>query len=183
MQADATLFDTRIEIKPEDIKGLDTIYGPKPEVKVQPKAEQKQTSQLPDNVRSAIPSGVDSVWEYSYGLTWEGGGAASYFQVETGSSTVYVALGSDGLSDWLSEVPTSDERYFEFFADTNYLGDTSSVGTLALYSPNAPGTGWLVNAGAAERGIVPMPEPSTLSLLGIAAIAMLFATKGPYARE
>lgn len=172
MQDDATLFTGRIEIKPEDIKGLDAIYGPKPRVKVQPKVEQKQASQLPDAVRKAIPSGADSVWEYSYGLTWEGGGTASYFQVETGSATVYLALGSDGLSDWLSEAPMGDERYFEFFADTDYLGAAASVGTLALYSPNGPGSGWLVNAGSAERGIVPVPEPSTWSLLGIAALAI-----------
>lgn len=176
MQTDASLFDTRIGLKPEDQKGLDAIYGQKPNVNVKSKAEKKESSSLPDNVRSQLPSGVDSVWEYSYELTWQGGGTASYFQVETGSSTIYAAYGTNGFSEWLNSYPSSGYRYFEFYADSEYLGDSFYFGALNLYSSNDPGTAWLVNAGGSQYGFAPNPEPPSLSLYA-AGIASLLAFK------
>ncbi|MEJ2200330.1 MAG: PEP-CTERM sorting domain-containing protein [Desulfuromonadaceae bacterium] len=177
MKADATLFDTRITIQPEDIKGLNAIYGAKPEVNIVPNAEQKAVSDLTDEIQDELPVGLESIWEYTYELTWLDGEIVSYFQVETGCAEIYLALGLDGVSDWLIDLPEADERYLEFYADSYYLPEISSTGRFALYSPTAPGLGWLVTSGTAILGAVPVPEPATWQLFAAITMVMLLAVR------
>ncbi len=178
MQPDASTFSDRINILVEDKDGLKNIYDVQPQLKIDSNAEKKKVNELPDKIRNSIPPELVDIWEYSYTLTWEGGGLASYFQVETGSCPVYAAQGYDGLSKWLVELPGKDEGYVEFYGDSNYLGDSDTkTGKLSLYSPYGPGKRWLVHAGGAERGIAPIPEPSTIIFLAFGCVVYCWCMK------
>ena len=165
MEKDATLHSERLEIGPEEKKGVKTIYDPKPKVKVEGKADNKQSSLLPGFIQDHIPAGMDNVWEYSYDLTWLDGSPASYFQVQTNQVPIFFALGTNGLEDWLFE-SQPDNSFLEFYANSQYLGEDVFSGTLQMYSSAPPARGWLVYSGDAVIGVSPVPEPATLLLFG-----------------
>jgi len=176
METDATLHGTKLDLGSEENKGLDTLYGPTNKLKIDGKAESKPKSFLPGIIQDHIPTGLANVWEYNYDLLWLEGAPVSYFQIETGQAPIFFALGSEGLEDWLFQPPSANENYLEFFADQNYLGEDVFSGQLQFYTSYAPQEGWLVYAGGSERGLSPVPEPSTLFLMAFGLLngALIF---------
>jgi len=78
------------------------------------------------------------------------------------------------LEDWLFQPLPANERYSEFFADQNYLGDHVFSGHLQFYTNFAHQEGWLVYAGGSKRGLSPVvPEPATVMLVDLALLGVL----------
>ena len=177
MQTDATLHGTKLDLGDEENKGLDSLYGPSNKLKIKGKAENKPKSFLPSSVQDNIPTGLANVWEYNYDLLWLEGAPVSYFQVETAHAPIFFASGSGGLEDWLFERPSPNEHYLEFFADKNYLGEDVFSGNLQFYTSSAPNEGWLVYSGDSQRGVSPVPEPSTLFLMAFGLLNGAFIFK------
>ena len=167
MQEDATLHDSKLDLGDEEKKGINSIYGVPPNTKIEDKAENKESSLLPDFIRDSIPVEIQSVWVYTYDLTWLSGSEVNYFQVQTNRAPVFFALGSQGLDDWLYKVPDGNENYLDFYADKNYLGNQVLSGRLEFYTDAAPGEGWLIASGDEHLGATPVPEPTSLLLFSV----------------
>jgi len=164
---DATLHSDKLSIGDEEKKGLKELYeDKKPKLKIDSNADKKEQSSLPLFIQDQIPDELASVWEYNYDLLWLEGSPASNFQVDVGGFNVFAPSGSNGLEDWLFELPQGDERFLDFYADSTYLGDNVFSGTLSFYSDAVPGRGLLAYSGGTAFGHAPVPEPATMMLFG-----------------
>jgi len=164
---DATLHSDKLSIGDEEKKGLKELYeDKKPKLKIDSDADQKESTSLPLFIQDEIPDRLASVWEYNYDLLWLEGNQASNFQVDIGGFDVFAPSGSNGLEDWLFELPEGNEQFLNFYADSNYLGGNVFSGRLTFYSGAEPGTGLLAYSGGTAFGHAPVPEPATAWLLG-----------------
>lgn len=186
MQLDVSLFDHRLNLGPQEIGktgetektgAINSLYGPPGKTKASGKADKKSTGSLPPEIRNQLPTGTSTIWEYRYEVEWQEGPETSYVQIETGSAPIYVALGESAFDDWLFDWPEAGERYFETYADGGYLDFQHPLGQLTLYSPSAPGRGWLVSRDLAKLVPTPAPEPGIIALLLATAPWLIAWTK------
>lgn len=176
MRLDATLSTKRFTLGAEELKGLDRIYGEPPRLDARAGAFLRDVDGLSQEIRDLLPASVDQVWEYTYALTSLGGSPASYVQVGVGNAPVYAARGSAGLSDWIVADRDAGDRFLEFHADSNYLGEQTLSGVLSFLSTQPPRSGLIAYAGDVfTADFVPrtVPEPGSWMLLDAAVVALV----------
>ena len=93
-----------------------------------------------------------------------------------GASFNVVGSGSDGQLYWslfnIEGESAQGSRYVTYSSLTDMLGDTNRVG---VFDPNGGGASFnVVGSGSDEKGggVVPVPEPSTVMLTGLAMLTL-----------